>query len=259
VRHGPHPLTSPLLHSAGFRHAFFTSEGGVSTGPYASLNFSYSVGDNPDYVAQNFERAAAWLNLEPVDLLFAQQVHGTLALVLASDTAADTVRAQQADAIIASCGAQASCVRTADCVPVLVADCETGRVAAIHAGWRGVANQIVSKTLSQMFQLGSKPESLIAAIGPHIRVSAFEVSEEVAQLINAATEGFDVVMRRPGERPHVSLADSLTEQLRRMGVASERVDDVGGCTFAEPTRFFSYRRSGPASGRHLHAIVARDP
>jgi hypothetical protein len=110
-----------------------------------------------------------------------------------------------------------------------------------------------------MFELGSKPAQIIAAIGPHIRVGAFEVSDEVAEIIGRTTMGVDVLRRRDGERPHVSLVESLLEQLRGAGISSDRVDDVGGCTYTEPDRFFSYRRSGPTSGRHLHAILPREP
>ena len=259
VSNHPRPLTSPLLTAAGFRHAFFTCEGGVSSGPFASLNFSYSVGDEQGNVEQNLGRAAAWLDVSPENLFFAQQVHGTSAVALQRDYTAEAVRALQADAIVGSCVWQACCVRTADCAPVLVADRIGGQVAAVHAGWRGVASKILPHTLQILFDMGCKPENLIASIGPHIRVDAFEVSEEVAQLINEATPGLDVTRRVDGQRPHVSLADSLVEQLIRVGVSRSCIDDVGGCTFAEPARFFSYRRSGPASGRHLHAILPRGP
>ena len=257
VSNGPNPLTSPLFDAAGFRHAFFSCEGGVSTGPYATLNFSYSVGDEPHNVAENFARAAAWLGISPDGLYFAQQVHGKDAVTLRSDLTSEAVRFMQADAIVGSSSEQACCVRTADCVPVLVADRVSGQVAAIHAGWRGVAGGIVPETLFRLFDTGCKPQNLIACVGPHIRVGAFEVSEAVAEQINQATPGFDVVRRTPGQLPHVSLAESLIEQLRRAGVGHNQVEDVGGCTFTQADRFFSYRRSGQTCGRHLHAILPR--
>jgi len=251
-------MTSSLLNEAGFRHAFFTTRGGVSRGAYASLNFSYSVGDEPEAVTQNIESAATWLGIQPAQLYFAQQVHGTHSIIL-DNQPSEEVRSMQADAVIASNPAQACCVRTADCVPILVADRQSGRVAAIHAGWRGVAAGIVSKTLTCMLELGSHPSQLIAAIGPHIRASVFEVSNEVAELIGRATPGVDTVRRSGAQRPHVALVESLFEQLRAFGVSRDRIQDVGGCTASEPERFFSYRRSGPQSGRHLHAILPRKP
>ncbi len=99
----------------------------------------------------------------------------------------------------------------------------------------------------------------MAAIGPHIRANAFEVSEEVGRLISGATPAARVIRRDFGERPHVSLIDSLCAQLRSAGFSEDQIDDVGGCTFEELDRFFSYRRLGPASGRHLHAILPRNP
>jgi copper oxidase (laccase) domain-containing protein len=100
---------------------------------------------------------------------------------------------------------------------------------------------------------------LLAAIGPHIRLSSFEVSEEVAQTIAQVAPGKSVIHRNFGPLPHVSLADCVTEQLRIAGVLSSNVDDVGGCTFSDASRFFSYRRQGALSGRHLHAIAPRRP
>ena len=139
----------------------------------------------------------------------------------------------------------------------MVADRVSVRVAAIHAGWRGIVAGIVPQTIARLSQLGSKRDHLIAAIGPHIREDAFEVSEDVCQLIGDVTPHVCVVRRDLGALPHVSLAKSVSEQLKMVGLANDQLDDVGGCTFQESNRFFSYRRLGPLSGRHLHAILPR--
>lgn len=251
------PLTSHLLTAAGFRHGFFTRVGGVSTGLYASLNFSTSVGDASDCVLENTARAAAWLELESTNLYCAQQVHGANVLEILPETTPHNLVASPADALISARSHTACCVRTADCVPILVGDPNQGCVAAIHAGWRGIVAGVVMRTIEALSEMGSKPDQLLVAIGPHIRSSAFEVSEEVAQTIANVTPRCPVVQRHLGPLPHVALAECVREQLRMAGVAPEKVDDVGGCTFADSTRFFSYRRQGPASGRHLHAIVSR--
>jgi YfiH family protein len=145
-------------------------------------------------------------------------------------------------------------VRTADCVPVLIADVESGAVAAVHAGWRGVVARIVDAAIDRLAP--SSPSSLIAAIGPHIRGDAFEVGEDVAHQIAAAAHGEDIIVRR-APKPHVDLAKALKAQLTARGVADDRIDDVGGCTLTEPERFFSHRRDAGKTGRHLSAIVAR--
>ena len=258
MQRGPSPIVSPKLAMAGFHHAFFTRSGGVSSGSFATLNLSNSVGDSPTSVEENLIRAAGWLGVAVTDLYWANQTHGRDVIVLDGHLSAESVRTMSADAIVASAGRWACCVRTADCVPILVADRVGGRVAAIHAGWRGVVAGIVPQTITRLSELGSQPEDLIAAIGPHIRESSFEVSEDVSQLIGDVTPHACVVRRDLGERPHVSLAKSLYEQLRLAGLESDQVDDVGGCTFQESDRFFSFRRAGRSSGRHLHAILPRE-
>jgi copper oxidase (laccase) domain-containing protein len=97
---------------------------------------------------------------------------------------------------------------------------------------------------------------LVAAIGPHISLQAFEVSEEVAREIAAASPDPDVVDTTFGPRPHVDLRRVIRAQLRVAGVPEANIDDVFGCTVGDPTQFFSFRRDGPKSGRHLSAIVA---
>jgi hypothetical protein len=145
-------------------------------------------------------------------------------------------------------------VRTADCVPILVGDLESGAVLAIHAGWRGVVAGVVPAGLSK---LGGR--ALVAAIGPHIRGPSFEVGPDVKDQI-AAAGGVDVVVgTSPAGRPLVDLCRAIRAQLARAGVDEAHVDDVGGCTLTEPARFFSFRRDGQRSGRHLAVIVARSP
>jgi copper oxidase (laccase) domain-containing protein len=132
-----------------------------------------------------------------------------------------------------------------------------GHVAAVHAGWRGIVAGVIFRTVEQLCRLGSKPNQLLAAIGPHIRTAAFEVSEQVAQEIAAVSGDPRVISREHGPRPHIALAQSVRAQLTRSGVLLAHVDDVGGCTLNDESRFFSYRRQGAASGRLLHAIVAK--
>ncbi len=247
-------LKSPLLERAGFRHAFFTRRGGVSEGPYASLSFSVSVGDRREHVAENLRRAASALGVAPERLYFLSQVHGTTChLADGSEEAEDFVR-REGDAVIGRNPHFACGVRSADCVPILVGDRRSGAALAIHAGWRGVVAEVVPRAIERLRAEVGESGDLLAAIGPHISLHAFEVSDDVAaQLSNASPEPGVVTPR--GDRAYVDLRRIVHAQLRRVGLAEDAIDHVEGCTVSDPVRFFSYRRDGAKSGRHLSAIV----
>lgn len=248
-------LRSALLARHGFLHGFSLRAGGVSEGPFASLNLGRSVDDDPDAVAENVARFAQAVGSRAESVYEASQVHGRAVREIRPGDVVTEVRREEADALVARAPGHAVAVRTADCVPVLIADTETGAVAAVHAGWRGVVGRVVDAALDR---LGVDPRSLVCAIGPHIRAASFEVGDEVAQAVAAVAHGEDVVLEGD-PRPRVDLARALCAQLRARGVDTERIEDVGGCTFAEPARFFSHRRDAGRTGRHLSLIVAREP
>jgi YfiH family protein len=248
-------LTSKLLSAAKFRHAFFTRHGGVSVGPYASLNFSFGVGDDPGHVSENLRRAAGCLNVTPERICFVSQVHGRAVIELPDTAERQAVMHRQADAVLARSGQLACAVRSADCVPILLADSSSGAVAAVHSGWRGTVANVVAETVAK---LAGDPSTLLAAIGPHISAQAFEVSAEVADQLQAAAPGRPVVLSREGCKPHVDLRAIVTAQLEAAGVPSAGIDQVEGCTVREPGRFFSYRLGGKQSGRMLSGIVPRN-
>jgi len=247
-------LCSELLTGHGFRHGFSLRTGGVSRAPFDTLNLGGAVGDAPSAVDENRRRFAKALGV-PLDRLYqASQVHRAgVRVVGAEDHPEEVVRAE-ADALVVPAGVRAAVgVRVADCVPVLLADASTGAVAAVHVGWRGAVARVLDAALDA---LGADAGDVLAAIGPHIRVGAFEVGDDVADRIAAEAHGAAVVVRG-GSKPHVDLARVVQAQLAHRGIDGERVDDVGGCTLTEPERYFSYRRDGRRSGRHVGAIVAR--
>jgi len=250
-------LVSPVLQAAGFRHAFFTRRGGVSTGPFATLSFSSSVGDEPGRVEENLERAARALGVEPEYVYFLSQVHGCRVEVVDSRAERSSVWAREGDALVSRDPTVACGVRSADCVPILIGDRSSGTVAAVHAGWRGTARGVVASALGELRRVVGAEGDLVAAIGPHISLEAFEVSEEVAEELRRASPVSDVVDHSLGPKPHVDLRRIIRGQLEALGVSPEDVDDVPGCTLSEPDRFFSYRGSGAKSGRHLSAIVPK--
>lgn len=248
---------SPLLRRAGFRHAFFTRHGGVSEGPYRSLSFSVAAGDSPENVGENLARAARSLGVEPGRLYYLSQVHGRDVVVVDGTENREEVLYRQGDAVATRTAGVACGVRTADCVPILIGDRRSGAAAAVHAGWRGAVAGVVEAGVSQLRKLASGEVDLVAAIGPHISVAAFEVGEEVAERIGAASPDPDVIDRTRGPKPHADLRRMIRAQLRQLGLADQAIDDVEGCTVGNERDLFSYRRDGKKSGRHLAAIVAR--
>jgi purine-nucleoside/S-methyl-5'-thioadenosine phosphorylase / adenosine deaminase len=252
-----HYRESRLLTRAGFVHAFFTRQGGVSGGVFHSLNLSGDVGDEPAHVRENLRRVSLVLGVGPERLYVPRQVHGRAVLLLDGSPGDAGVPLTPADALVSNAPGLACAVRTADCVPILLADPSTGRVAAIHAGWRGVVEDVVGASVALMASLGSRPEALIAAIGPHISASAFEVGEEVALLLTRSGAAEHFIKRSPGDKAHVDLAGIVSAQLTRAGLAQAAIEQVAGCTYQEQAAFFSYRRDGKTSGRSLSAIVSR--
>lgn len=248
-------LESALLRAAGFRHAFFTRRGGVSQGAYASLSFSVAAGDSEANVRQNLERAAAILGIAADRIHFLSQVHGRVAHTLTGHELQSELIQREGDALVSQAPGLACGVRSADCVPVLLADRRSGAVAAAHAGWRGAVNGVVSSAVEALRAVAPNPD-LIAAIGPHISQASFEVSEDVAvTLLNASRD--ERIVDRSRSKPHVDLRRMLRAELRGLGLSHSDIDDVWGCTVLQPEHFFSFRRDGKASGRHLSAIVPR--
>jgi polyphenol oxidase len=241
-----HPLQSPLLAKAGFAHAFFTRP--LSFGP---------AGFDPDVVAKSRAAAAAALGVDPARLYVVTQVHGRDVVRVAGGEDREQIVAERADAVVTRAAGVACGIRTADCVPVLVADTKSGAVAAIHSGWQGTEKDVVGAGVAALVREAGPGADLIAAVGPHIEVCCFEVGEDVAARLAACSPARGVVDRTRGERPHVDLRKIVRAQLEAAGVRPDAIDDVPGCTVHDPQRFFSFRRDREKSGRMLAAIVGR--
>lgn len=249
---GPTALYSSLLTQHGFRHAFFTRLGGASSGPFASLNFSFAVGDRSECVDANLRLAARTLGVDVSRLYFASQVHGRDVVEIRGHEEQRRIVFTEADAVVSAATDVACAVRTADCLPVLLADPLTGRTAAVHAGWRGLVAHVLEAALRVLAP--ATTSSCIAAIGPHISATAFRVADDVALQLQAACPEATPV-RRNGNEVYVDLRWTARAQLHALGLQPANIDDVMGCTYSDPERFFSYRRDGKVSGRHLSAIV----
>lgn len=245
-------LRSERLKSLGVLHGFSTRAGGVSEGPFATMNLGRSVDDEPAKVEENHQRFAKSVGYARGRLYEASQVHGAAVLEPALEEEPSAVRSREADALVARARGAAVGVRTADCVPVLLADPRGGAVVAVHAGWRGVVAGVLGEALRVLN--AKDPGALVAAIGPSIGPCCFEVGDDVAARL-AQSAGDGIVIRRGMEKPHVDLWRAVERQLRRAGVGA--VDLLGECTACKPERYFSYRKDGQRSGRMLSVIVAQ--
>lgn len=248
---------SRILLGFGFRHAFFTRTGGASEGPFRSLSFSTAVGDRPEHVDENLRRAGELLGVDAERILYLSQVHGREARFYREATTRGETITLEGDALGGSAAGCAYGVRSADCVPILIADVDSGAVMAVHAGWRGVVRGAVEAGVASLREHAPGGGRLVAAIGPHISAKAFEVSAEVARELEAVCPVPGAVTADPGVKPHVNLRFIVTQKLLTLGLNEADVDHVGGCTFSEPELYFSFRRDGKESGRHLSAIVPR--
>lgn len=259
----PHPpfLTEPgLAATPGFRHAFFTRQGGVSTGVYASLNVGYGSEDSRDSVTENRRRAMAALGHPAGALNTVYQVHSPDVMVADRNWAPD--QAPQADAMVTDRPGIVLGILTADCVPVLFAGTTSdGRpvAGAAHAGWRGALGGVLDATVAAMESLGAARNGMGAAIGPCIGAASYEVGPEFNRPFLEEDPGnarFFAPGRRDGH-PYFDIVGYVAARLGRLGVSA--VGAVEADTCADADRFFSYRRktlTGEADyGRELSAIT----
>lgn len=251
-----HVLHAPALTAQGFRHGFSTRLGGVSRAPWGSLNLGLSVGDVPEHVLENQRRFAAEVGYEAERLFTLDQVHGRRVRRVTKYDEPERVRTEQGDALSAPAGLPVG-IRSADCVPVLLADPETRQVAAVHAGWRGVLAGVVPAALELLSERAGAPAArMLAGVFPHIRRCCFEVDEALAEQLSAAGPGAEQsVFQAAAGKPYVALDAIVRAQLRAAGVSDANIDDVPGCTCCDAEQFFSYRRDGAKTGRHLTVIV----
>jgi YfiH family protein len=235
-----------LSGGAGLRHAVLTRIGGVSQGPFATLNLGHSVGDDLAAVEENHRRALGALGLEPGKPVSPYQVHGArVGVVGRADLG--TVR-QSTDALVTAVPAVPLLMRFGDCAPVLFFDPVQHVAGMAHAGWRGVVAGTVGATIRTMTeQFGCDPADVWAGIGPTIGPCCYEVGPEVVQAVEAACPpGAGVVCDVNGQT-NLDLPAAVQAQLRAAGV--EQVEDAGLCTACRVDEFFSHRAEHGRTGR----------
>jgi YfiH family protein len=250
-------ITAATLVLSGVRHGFFTRQGGVSAGVYASLNGGLGSHDSSENVSENRARMAASLGVEPSRLLTAFQIHSPQVVVAEALWSPNS--RPRADAIVTRTAGVAIGVTTADCGPILLADPQARVIGVAHAGWRGALAGVAEATVAAMERLGAERGRIRATLGPTIRQANYEVGRDL--MARFAVEDADADrFFRPAARDGHALFDLPGYIAARLGRAGVRqFEDLGLCTYADPARFFSFRRTthrGEADyGRHVNAIA----
>lgn len=259
MTHLPHTPAPGLAHMSSIAHAFFGSQGGVSTGLYASLNAGAGSDDDPDAVAANRARIAAAIGADtPAHLLSCHQYHS-----------ADTIHVKapftarpKADAMVTATPGLALAILTADCVPILFADEEAGIIGAAHSGWKGALGGISEATIDAMKTLGADPARITAAIGPCIGQASYEVGPEFRDTFLAAADGSARFFAPgKGDRLQFDIQGFVHARLVRAGLS--RIDVIPHDTCAMADTYFSNRRRNhqklPDYGRNASVIMLKHP
>jgi polyphenol oxidase len=228
----------------GVVHGVSTRAGGVSEGRCASLNVSYTVGDAREHVDENLRRVAEAVGTERERLFAAYQVHCRSATVVDADTQARP----RSDVLLTRSRERTLMLRFADCTPVLLADPKHEAIAAVHAGWRGSAVRAAAAGVEALREaFGSRPEDIVAGVGPAIGPCCYEVGQDV---LNAFADRPWLV-----SDGRLDLWESNRQALLEAGVADDNIEVAGICTQCQSDRFFSHRaNAGQPAGRFAAVI-----
>jgi YfiH family protein len=241
----------------GIRHGFFTRQGGISRGLYASLNCGAGSKDDPVAVIENRARVAQHLGSFSDDVQTIYQIHSGTAQVV--DKLVPREALPKGDALVTRTRGLVLGILTADCAPVLFADAEAGVVGAAHAGWRGALGGILEATVAAMEGLGADRARIFAALGPTIGAQSYEVGPEFVAAFEAADPDNARFFTMPKGRttPHFDLPGYVMSRLGRLGL--KHAERHAPCTYENESMFFSFRRTThrkePDYGRQISAIV----
>lgn len=252
------PITHPLLSGvAGLRHGFFTREGGVSSGIYASLNCGPGSLDSDKNVRANRKRVAAHFGVTSKRLCTLFQCHSADVCVVDNVRIFD--RLFRADGLVTRQKEVVLGVLTADCGPVLLADAKNGVIGALHAGWKGAFKGLVQTTVEAMVSLGANPADTVAVLGPTIAKDSYEVDESFK--VNFLTKGeeFEQFFSPGDSASHYwfDLPGCIAYRLNEAGITNHAW--IGEDTYENEARYYSYRRvqhnGQPDYGRLISCIM----
>lgn len=248
-------LTSPLLSASGVKHAFFTREGGVSTGDYATLNGGVGSRDAPAHVAENRARMAAALGVAADHLLVPYQVHSPDCVAVD----APWTERPRCDALATATPGVALGVTGADCGMLLFCDAKARVIGAAHSGWKGAFDDVLGATVARMVELGASRANIHVALGPTIGAPSYEVGPEFFARFRDVSPDH-VRFFTPSSREDHAMFDLpgfIAMRAEQAGVGA--FEDLRFDTYADPQRFFSYRRAtherAADYGRLVSAIV----
>ncbi len=237
-------------------HGVFTRMGGASAPPFDSLNLGGSVGDDPQAVAENYERLCATLGIRRGDVATAYQQHTDRVAVVGPDDRGRVIPAT--DGLITDAPGVFLTLRFGDCVPLLLYDPVQRAIGLAHAGWMGTVQLMARRVVEAMgAAFGSRPSDLLAGIGPAIGPCCYQIGEDVAKLVRQAGDDWPALLRvRPDGSMHLDLWEANRRQLAAAGV--ERIEVAGLCTACRHDEFFSHRAEGGQTGRFGVVIGIRD-
>ena len=250
-------LKADDLEFDGISHGFFTREGGVSAGKFASLNCGFGSGDETENVARNRAIVAETLGCGRDGAVMTPHQHHSADVAVVTEAYRHD-EAPKADAVVTTVPKLTIGVLSADCAPVLFADPVAKIVGAAHAGWRGAVGGVLAATVAEMGRLGAEPGRMTAVVGPAIGQRNYEVGPEFRDEFLSLDQGFErfFVQYEAGGRPHFDLAGFAVSRLEAAGVG--HVAALPHCTYENESLFFSYRRNCHRSiddyGRQISAI-----
>ena len=254
--HMPYIQFKNLSATGIVKHGFSTRKGGVSTGIFSSMNLNFKRGDDPDAVLENYRRMAAALNMRVEDMVLSDQTHTTNVRVITEEDRGKGILKPQdysdVDGMITNVPGIVLVTSYADCVPLYFVDPVRKAIGLSHSGWKGTVGHIGQKTVWKMHEVyGSEPKDIVAAIGPSICQSCYEVSDDVAEAFRAnftADEAADILLDKGNGKYQLDLWKANWYVLTDAGILSEHLSVTDLCTACHPDLLWSHRKTNGQRG-----------
>ena len=254
--HVPYIQFKNLSATGIVRHGFSTRKGGVSTGIFSTMNLNFKRGDAPEAVMENYRRIADALDMRVEDMVLSDQTHTTnVRVVTEEDRGKGILKPQDysdVDGMITNVPGLVLVTAYADCVPLYFVDPVKKAIGLSHSGWKGTVGHIGQKTVKRMQEVyGSNPENIIAAIGPSICQSCYEVSEDVAEAFRAnftEEEAEDILLDKGNGKYQLDLWKANWYVLTDAGIRPEHLAVTDLCTACHPELLWSHRKTNGQRG-----------
>lgn len=254
--HVPYIQFKNLSATGIVKHGFSTRKGGVSTGIFSSMNLNFKRGDDPDAVMENYRRIAAALDMRVEDMVLSDQTHTTNVRVITEEDRGKGILKPQdyrdVDGMITNVPGLVLVTSYADCVPLYFVDPVRKAIGLSHSGWKGTVGHIGQKTVWKMHEVyGSEPKDIVAAIGPSICQSCYEVSEDVTEAFKtnfAENEAEDILLDKGNGKYQLDLWKANWYVLTDAGILPEHLSVTDLCTACHPNLLWSHRKTNGQRG-----------